>query len=192
MAVPGGLFRHDPFTGKRAGDEHSLAITSRHATAIVAVVDDLGFKGGLVDARGAGSCHVAGAACGCGAVLSQMAGNGEWGMESSMAFDLPLWKRGIEGDLLLLLGRIKSKSPVAPFCKGGKSKGGFRPLPCLVAISASSPRPNPGTTSRHARWRSTAGRRSRGFSLPTPGGRWRPRLRDTPPCDRGCRRPPPG
>jgi hypothetical protein len=27
------------------------------------VVDDLGFKRGFIDARGAGSCHVAGAAC---------------------------------------------------------------------------------------------------------------------------------
>ncbi len=35
---------------------------------------------------------------------------------------LPLCKRGIEGDLLLLESRIKGKSPVAPFVKGGKTK----------------------------------------------------------------------
>ncbi len=35
---------------------------------------------------------------------------------------LPLCKRGIEGELLLLESRTKSKSPVAPFSKGGKAK----------------------------------------------------------------------
>ena len=86
MAVLGGLLGHDPFTGQCAGYEQGLAVTARHAMAIVAVVDDLGFKRGFVDAWGAGSCHVAGAACDCGAVLSQKAGRSE-GESSSFCFD---------------------------------------------------------------------------------------------------------
>ena len=49
--------------------------------------------------------------------------------ESGMGIDLPLWKRGNEGDLLLMLRKIKSKSPMAPFSKGGKSSVSVLPLP---------------------------------------------------------------
>ena len=52
-------------TGTNRNGDHFLPdeLSARHATAIVAVVDDLGFKRGFVDAWGAGSCHVAKAAC---------------------------------------------------------------------------------------------------------------------------------
>ncbi len=49
--------------------------------------------------------------------------------ETGMGIDLPLWKRGTEGDLFLMLRKIKSKSPVAPFSKGGKSRASAFPLP---------------------------------------------------------------
>ena len=72
MAILRSLFGHYPLAGQRTGYEDGFAVTTGHATAIMAVVDDLGFKRGFIDAGAAGSCHVAVAACDCGDVLSQM------------------------------------------------------------------------------------------------------------------------
>ena len=56
MAVLGGLLGHHPLARQRAGHEHGLAALARRggpagdAPAVVGQVEDLGFKGGLVDA----------------------------------------------------------------------------------------------------------------------------------------------
>lgn len=47
-----------------------------------------------------------------------------------------------------------------------------------------------GTTSRCGRCPPIAWRTRRGSGFPIPDGRWPPRLRDRPPCGRGCRRRP--
>jgi hypothetical protein len=69
MAIFRRLLSHHPLAGQGAGDEHGLsaffwgsACSAGYPTAVVAQIEDVGFKRGFVDTGRTGTGHVAKAA----------------------------------------------------------------------------------------------------------------------------------
>src|SRR5690606_6575248 len=162
-AAARSLLHAHAFARQRAGDEHGLA---RVGGAFGAAGDAAAVVAEVEDLELEGGLVDAGHGWGaCGAR--------DWGTG----------KRGIKATRALRAANSKGSLPCSPFPVPGR--------PWVGPTSASRCR-RTGTTSRCARWRSTAARTRRGSATPTPGGRWRPRPRGTRPCGRGCRPRPPG